>query len=116
MPFATGSIGPTRVFATGGLRYWKDGRETCDNVEAIYEYAGGQKMVWSSILYNAHLEFNEQIMGDRGSLIITLGKGMYYRESVAKVSSGKGKENWMAGATVSAAARRPNWTSTSSLR
>jgi predicted dehydrogenase len=91
---------PISVVATGGIDYWKDGRETCDNVEAIYEYPGGQKLVWSSILYNAHLQFNEQIMGDRGTLIITLGKGMYYREAVAKVSSGNGKENWWAGATV----------------
>jgi hypothetical protein len=88
------------VYATGGINYWKDGRETCDNVEAIYEYAGGQKLVWSSITYNAHLEFNEQIMGDQGTLIITLGKGMYYREPVTKVSAGGGKENWWAGATV----------------
>jgi predicted dehydrogenase len=92
---------PQSVFATGGINYWKDGRETCDNVEAIYEYPGGQKLVWSSILYNGHLEFNEQIMGDQGTLIITLGKGMYYREEVAKVSTGTGKENWWAGATVS---------------
>ena len=92
---------PVSVYATGGINYWKDGRETCDNVEAIYEYPGGQKLVWSSILYNAHLDFNEQIMGDQGTLIITIGKGMYYREQVAKVSTGNGKENWWAGATVS---------------
>jgi predicted dehydrogenase len=91
---------PVSVFATGGIDYWKDGRETCDNVEAIYEYTGGRKLVWSSITYNAHLDFNEQIMGDQGTLIITLGKGMYYREQVAKVSTGNGKENWWAGATV----------------
>ena len=91
---------PMSVFATGGINYWKDGRETCDNVEAIYEYPGGQKLVWSSILYNGHLEFNEQIMGDQGTLIITLGKGLYYREEVAKVSAGNSKENWWAGATV----------------
>jgi predicted dehydrogenase len=91
---------PMSVFATGGIDYWKDGRETCDNVSAIYEYPGGQKLVWSSILYNGHLEYNEQIMGDQGTLIITLGKGLYYREPVAKVSTGNGKENWWAGATV----------------
>ena len=94
---------PVSVFATGGIDYWKDGRETCDNVEAIYEYPDGQKMVWSSITYNAHLDFDEQILGDQGTLIITLANGekcLYYREEVAKVSSGTGKENWWAGATV----------------
>jgi len=99
--WAIGSV-PISVYATGGINYWKDGRETCDNVEAIYEYAGGQKLVWSSILYNRHLEFDEQIMGDQGTLIITLGKGLYFREQVAKVSTGGGKESgWWAGATVS---------------
>jgi predicted dehydrogenase len=91
---------PISVYATGGIDYWKDGRETCDNVSAIYEYTGGRKLVWSSILYNGHLEFDEQIMGDQGTLIITLGKGLYFREPVAKVSAGTGKENWWAGATV----------------
>jgi predicted dehydrogenase len=91
---------PVSVVATGGIDYWKDGRETCDNVQAIYEYPGGQKLVWSSILYNAHFEYDEQIMGDRGTLVITLGKGMYYHEAGAKVSSGASKENWWAGATV----------------
>jgi predicted dehydrogenase len=91
---------PTSVYATGGIDYWKDGRETCDNVEAIYEYSGGRKMTWSSILYNAHLDYNEQILGDRGSLITTIGKGMYYREAVAKVSPVNSKENWWAGATM----------------
>jgi predicted dehydrogenase len=91
---------PISVYATGGINYWKDGRETCDNNEAIYEYPGGQKLVWSGILYNAHLDFDEQIMGDQGTLIITLGKGLYFREPVAKVSSGSSQENWWAGATV----------------
>ncbi len=92
---------PIFVYATGGIDYWKDGRETCDNVEAIYEYPGGRKMVWSSILCNAHLDFSEQIMGDRGTLIISALKNcMYYREDVPKVTTGNSKENWWAGATV----------------
>jgi len=91
---------PISVVGTGGIDYWKDGREVCDNVEVIFRYPGGRKMLYSSILYNAHFGFNEQIMGDHGTLIITIGKGMYYREAAAKVSNGKAKENWWAGATV----------------
>ncbi len=30
MHFVTGAIGPTRVYATGGLRFWKDGRDVPD--------------------------------------------------------------------------------------
>jgi predicted dehydrogenase len=92
---------PVSVVATGGIDYWKDGRETCDNVQAIFEYPGEQKLLWSSILYNAHCGFDEQIMGDQGTLIVTVGKGMYYREKVAKVTTGGTQETWWAGATVS---------------
>lgn len=92
---------PVSVVGAGGIDYWKDGRETCDNAQVIFEYPGGQKMMWSSILSNAHYDFSEQIMGDRGTLEITLGKGMYFRETVAKVTEGVANENWWAGATVS---------------
>ncbi|MEJ2008448.1 MAG: Gfo/Idh/MocA family oxidoreductase [Acidobacteriota bacterium] len=92
---------PLSVMGTGGIDYWKDGREVNDNIEVIFEYSGGRKMLYSSILYNAHMRYDEQIMGDRGTIIITIGKGMYYRESVAKVTKGPAKENWWAGATVS---------------
>ena len=95
---------PKSVIASGGIDYWKDGREVCDNVHAVYEYPGGQKLIWTGVMSNAHFEFSEQIMGDQGTLIITLGKGLYFREQVPKVSSGNGKENWWAGATVSNAA------------
>lgn len=91
---------PVSVMGTGGINYWKDGRETHDNVQVIYEYPGGQKLLYSSILCNAHYDFNEQIMGDQGTLEMTIGKGMYYHERVAKVSTGPSKENWWAGATV----------------
>ncbi len=91
---------PLSVVGTGGIDYWKDGREVCDNIEVIFQYPQGRKMLYSSILFNAHFGFDEQIMGDHGTLIITVGKGMYYREAVAKVSAGPAKEDWWAGATV----------------
>ncbi len=34
----TNSIGPRRVFATGGLRYWKDGRDVPDVMLALMDY------------------------------------------------------------------------------
>ncbi len=36
--FATGSMGPTRVYATGGLRYWKDDRDVADVMLALLDY------------------------------------------------------------------------------
>ncbi len=36
--FSTRSLGPARVFATGGLRYWHDGRDVPDVMLAMLDY------------------------------------------------------------------------------
>lgn len=36
--YVTGSLGPARVFATGGLRFWKDGRDVPDVTLALLDY------------------------------------------------------------------------------
>ncbi len=36
--FATGALGPNRVYATGGLRFWKDGRDVPDVMLALLDY------------------------------------------------------------------------------
>jgi len=38
MHFITGSLGPTRIYATGGLRYWKDGRDVPDIMLGLFDY------------------------------------------------------------------------------
>jgi predicted dehydrogenase len=38
--FATGAKGPTRVFATGGRRFWNDGRDVPDLMLALLDYPG----------------------------------------------------------------------------
>src|SRR5579872_2484600 len=38
MHFVMGAIGPTRVYATGGLRFWKDGRDVPDVMLGMYDY------------------------------------------------------------------------------
>ncbi|MCC6263059.1 MAG: Gfo/Idh/MocA family oxidoreductase [Bryobacterales bacterium] len=36
--FATNSKGPSSVYSTGGLRYWKDGRDVPDVMLALFDY------------------------------------------------------------------------------
>jgi hypothetical protein len=39
--FITGSNGPTRGVATGGLRFWKDGRDVPDVMLGLFDYKEG---------------------------------------------------------------------------
>ena len=95
---------PVSVIGTGGLDYWKDGREVHDNVQSIFDYSGGGRHYFHCMLFNGHHSNGVMIMGDQGTLDITDDRGIYFREPVAKISTGPAKENWWAGATVSKAA------------
>jgi predicted dehydrogenase len=39
--FITGALGPTRGMATGGLRFWKDGRDVPDVMLGLFDYPEG---------------------------------------------------------------------------
>lgn len=86
---------PEFVIGVGGLDTWKDGRDVYDNIQLIYKYPNGRKLIYSAISTNVHLpflagtrpEFGELIMGTGGAIEITVGDGestmptaMWYRE------------------------------------
>lgn len=93
---------PRRVSAVGGVDYWRDGREVCDNVFCIYEYELTPKsdprtsvsgsgtslkpytvrVTYSSLCNNAYEGASELVLGTKGSLYLTSTKGLFYREKL----------------------------------
>jgi predicted dehydrogenase len=83
---------PTAVTGFGGIDYWKDGRETYDNVVVVYTYPGGQKAIFSSITTNAHHGEMIQIMGTDGTIELGWDQAQYYygKEPTGTVKTDEG--------------------------
>ena len=114
---------PEFVVGVGGIDTFKDGRDVFDNIQLIYSYPGGRKLIYTSISTNSHLdllqsqrqEFGEIIMGTAGTIEITIGDdnhpatALWYREPAPVVAAltkadEKKKEETKAGATMTTAA------------
>lgn len=92
---------PKRVFASGGIEYFRDGREVYDNISCLYEYelkaADGQPYTvranYTSICNNAYEGAAELIMGTKGSLYLTSAKGLLFQEKGTDVVAWEGGKN-----------------------
>ncbi len=93
---------PKSVIGTGGIDYWKDGRDVFDNVSCLYDYVvtpppdrrGTRlppgvnsepytvRVSYSSLQNNAYEGASELILGTHGTLLLTGKKGWLYREPV----------------------------------
>ncbi len=73
---------PLKVTAMGGINYWKDGRDTYDNIRTIYEYPDDIKASFTSVLSNAYNGYMIRILGDRGTVEIQREKTFIYAESL----------------------------------
>ncbi|MBN2484948.1 MAG: Gfo/Idh/MocA family oxidoreductase [Bacteroidales bacterium] len=60
---------PLKIMGTGGIDYWKDGRETFDNVYALFDYPGGIKASFSSNLANEYEGFTMKFKGDKATIV-----------------------------------------------
>jgi predicted dehydrogenase len=49
-------VRPEMVVGIGGLDYVHDGRDIYDNIQLIFKYLQGQKLMYSSISANSHFE------------------------------------------------------------
>jgi predicted dehydrogenase len=71
---------PASVTGMGGIDYWKDGRETFDNVMVVYNYPASEKASFSSTTTNAHDGELIVIMGTEGTIEMGWDKALYFRE------------------------------------
>jgi predicted dehydrogenase len=75
---------PLKVAGLGGINYWNDGRETYDNVRAVFEYPKGIKVSTSSILSNAYNGYMIKILGDKATLEVQRDTIVIYGETEKK--------------------------------
>ena len=67
----TDTHGPTRALATGGLRFWKDGRDVPDVVMALYDYEKGFNLSVRTNFVDGGSESEGFVFtGSEGSMII----------------------------------------------
>ena len=62
--FITGANGPTRAYATGAIRYWKDGRNVPDVMLALFDYPEG---------FNLSLRVNQIAGGEEAESFLFTG-------------------------------------------
>lgn len=77
---------PQSVVGVGGIDFWKDGREVYDNVQVIYDYPNGQKLIYQSHEMNEHDGYSEIFYGRKGTLVTSEMKGgsMMFQERGAE--------------------------------
>lgn len=71
---------PDKVMGIGGIDYWKDGRETFDNVHLIYSYPNGVKATFTCLTSNSKDDYQIKVMGDKGTIILDYVKAWFYPE------------------------------------
>lgn len=74
MHFVTGEIGPSRVYATGGLRFWKDGRDVPDVLLALCDYPTFNLALRVNFEDGAGETSEFRFVGSEG--ILTIGRGV----------------------------------------
>lgn len=97
--FVTSSIGPEKVMATGGLRYWKDGREVPDIMLGMFDYPETK----AHPAFNLSLRVNFvdgtggtnylRMVGSEGSMTVEWDKVTLYKNKPAEDASDPLKQN-----------------------
>lgn len=89
---------PSKIMGVGGIDYWKDGRETFDNIHLLYDYPSGVKASFTCLMSNAQGDYQIKIHGDKGTILLDYTKAwIYYEKGYEKET---GDVDGVSGATV----------------
>lgn len=75
---------PKKIMGTGGIDFWKDGRETYDNVHLLYEYPSGVKASFKCLTSNSLNDYQIKVQGSKGTIIIGAEEAWIYYEKNGK--------------------------------
>jgi len=76
---------PDEVFGTGGIDFYKDGRETYDNVQVMLRYQqAGMVGNFGATCGNAHEGYVFKIKGTKGMVSLLVNEGVFYPEPATK--------------------------------
>ena len=75
---------PATVMGTGGIDYWKDGRETRDNTNILVRYENGVTASFTCLTTNAHEGFRMRFYGKNGTIVTTLDEAWVTLDEVAE--------------------------------
>jgi len=78
---------PESVTGSGGIDYWKDGREVPDNIQVTYRYPGGQTLFFSAVTTNRLEGCQIRIFATGGSIVLTQDGGTLYYEPSTEQSA-----------------------------
>ncbi|MEA1787099.1 Gfo/Idh/MocA family oxidoreductase [Arenibacter sp. GZD96] len=89
---------PEKVMGVGGIDYWKDGRETYDNIHLMYSYPNGVKASFTCLTSNALDDYKIKVMGDKGTIVLDYQKAWFFPEG--GTSKELGNVDGVSGATT----------------
>lgn len=89
---------PVSIMGSGGVDFWKDGRETRDNTHVLVSYGNGVDVSFSCLTNNAHNGYLIRIFGSKGTILLNRDEAWIVREQLA----GKefGEVDAVSGATI----------------
>ncbi|MEQ8240338.1 MAG: Gfo/Idh/MocA family oxidoreductase [Cyclobacteriaceae bacterium] len=89
---------PKMIVGTGGIDYWKDGRETYDNVHLLFEYENGVDASFTCTTTNSFEGYQIKILGKKATIVMGTTSAKIYTEDRSNLEYGN--VDGVSGATI----------------